>query len=102
MPLPGPEPAKSAGGQQRVDQAVESFLEGHAPRQALPDAVDQGTQGVNKERGGASNAKHGPIGRARRHCMSREIRDEEADEEEKGKPQAQELRHGDWAAGKYG
>src|SRR5260370_40223267 len=100
--LTGPQPAKGAGGQQAVDESVEGFLEDHTPGLALPDAIDQGSQGVCKERGGASDAKHGQIVRAGRNRASREIGHEEADKQAIGEPHAEELWHGDWAAGKHG
>src|SRR5437879_9279551 len=72
-PLPGPKPPKCAGDQQAIDEAIEGFLEGHTPRLALPDAVDQGSQSESKERGGASDAKNRQIVRAGRNRVSREI-----------------------------
>src|SRR4029077_7084516 len=67
LALPRPEPAKRAGGQQAIDEAVEGFLEDRAPGLALPDAVDQGSQTESKERRSAGNAKHGQILRAGRN-----------------------------------
>jgi len=97
--LPGPEPAEGAGGQQAVDKAIEGLLQHHAPWLALPDAVDQGSQTVSEERGGSSDAKHGRIVRA---GDNGEIGDKETDKETVSEPHAEELRHGDWTAGKHG
>jgi hypothetical protein len=46
--------------------------------------------------------KNRRIARARRHCVSCEIGDEDADNQAIREPHAQELRHDGWAAGKYG
>src|SRR5882762_8211023 len=97
--LPGPKPPKCAGDQQAIDEAIEGFLEGHTPRLALPDAVDQGSQSESKERGGASDAKNRQIVRTGRNRVSREIGNEEADQQAIGKPHAEKLRHGGWGAG---
>src|SRR4029077_13536943 len=97
--LPGPEPAKRAGGQQAIDEAVEGFLEDQAPGLALPDAVDQGSQTISEERRSAGDAKHGQLLRAGRNRASAEIGNEEADEQAVREPHPEKLRHGGRGAG---
>src|SRR5437870_7658539 len=100
--LARPKPAKCASGQQAVDQSIDDFLDGHAPRLTLPDAVAQVSQTVGEKRGGASDAKDGQIVRAGRDRASSEIGDEEADNQAVDEPHAQELRHDGWAARQHG
>src|SRR6266849_8200848 len=77
--LAGPKPAKGARGQQAVDESIDDFLDGRAPRLTLPDAVAEVSQTVAQERRRAGDAKDDQIVRAGRNRVSGEIGDEEAD-----------------------
>src|SRR5712692_3771763 len=100
--LTRPEPAKGARGQQAVDEAVDDFLQGHAPRLALPDAVAQMSQAVGEERRSARYAEDREIGGAGREGAHGEIGDEETDDQAKDKPHPEELGHDGWTTGKHG
>src|SRR5437879_11333401 len=78
--LAGPKPAKGARGQQAVNESIDDFLDGRAPRLTLPDAVAQVPQAVAEERRGAGDPKNGWIRRAGPNRVSGEIGDEEADD----------------------
>src|SRR5713226_3467664 len=71
--LAGPKPAKGSGGQQAVNESIENFLEGRAPRLALPDGVAQVAQTVGQERRRASYTKNGQVLCAGRNRASGEI-----------------------------
>src|SRR5713226_9882399 len=100
--LTRPKPAKGACGQQAVDEAVDDFLQGHAPRLALPDAVAQMSQAVGEERRSARYAEDGEIGGAGRDGATCEISNEETDDQAIDKPHPEELGHGGWTTGKHG
>ncbi len=100
--LTRPEPAEGAGGQQAVDESIEDFLQGHAPRLALPDAVAQMSQAVGEERRSARYAEHGEIRGAGGDGATGEIGDEETDDEAISKPHPEEFGHGGRTTGKHG
>src|SRR5712664_2470356 len=100
--LTRPEPAEGGSGQQGVDEAVDDFLQGHAPRLALPDAVAEMSEAMGEERGSACYAGDGETGGAGRDGASGEIRDEDTDDQAIDKPHPEELGHGDWTTGKHG
>src|SRR6266849_8262808 len=100
--LTRPEPAKGARGQQAVDEAVDDFLQGHAPRLAPPDAVAQMSQAVGEERRSARYAEDGEIGCAGRDGTPGKIGNEKTDDEAIDKPHPEELGHGGRTAGNHG
>src|SRR5467141_2199698 len=98
-PLPRPEPAEGGGGQQAINEAIEGLLEHHAPWLAPPNAVDQGSETVSKERGHACNVKHDRKARIVRKRSSRNVGDEQTYEKAISEPQSEELPHGRRTAG---
>src|SRR6266849_811735 len=100
--LTGPEPAEGGGGQQGVDESVDDFFQGRAPRLALPDAVAEMSEAMGEERRSACYAGDGEIVGAGRDGATGEIGDEDTDDQAIGKPHPEELGHGDWTTGKHG
>jgi hypothetical protein len=99
--LAGPQPSEGSRGEQGVDEAVEGFLDDHAPRLALPDAVAKISEAIGEERGDGDHSKDHRIGSAGRNGVSSEAGDENADNQAIGEPQAEEFRQGRSATGKY-
>src|SRR5258707_13980573 len=70
-PLPRPEPAEGSGGQQAIKEGIGGLLEHPAPWLGPPEAVDQRSQTVSKERRHACEVKHDRKARLVRKRSSR-------------------------------